>query len=257
MVERDSTHARPGMAPTSDLLLARGHRGGALVERAQPSRAPRVPASLAGPTAATPKRKASGPPEVAGGSDGRAESHKMPTLGSKQRAKRKQRQIAEGKLVLGGGAPVAVAQECSICGTGFPSKTKLFKHLHTGAFGGEACMARVVADLAADGVAPPKPTARFALCVGYIADRYTGLGAEFQGHFWQADGLHGEVERLVWAAAAAANGAEPEDLRTGGRASGTNGQQEEGGNKLSRMSRVRSLDPSGAPASVATSMSAC
>jgi|EP01043_Picozoa_sp_COSAG02_P011142 hypothetical protein len=59
------------------------------------------------------------------------------------------------------GEAAAAGHSCAHCGTVFPSRTKLFKHLRGDGPGGEDCMAK-----ARDaGMAVPKRTIRAPACV--------------------------------------------------------------------------------------------
>ena len=134
----------------------------------------------------------------------------MPSIGAKQRQQKREKEIAgrtkeqqeaaDEEVKRKQGAGVA----CVHCGRKFPSRNKMFKHLQHGKDGGEACMAKA----REDGMPAVKETERCALLLGYAGDPYAGLGAEYQGHMWQADGIHGEAERLLWEAVHAADGRE-------------------------------------------------
>ena len=58
----------------------------------------------------------------------------------------------------------------------------------------------------AEGMPTVQPTERAALLIGFAGEKYAGAGAEYQGHCWQSDGVHGEVEQQLWQAAAAVDG---------------------------------------------------
>ena len=131
----------------------------------------------------------------------------MPSLGSKQRAQRREEkrqsrtpeELARDQAEEARKQGVGVA--CEYCARRFPSRNKMFKHLQ-GQDGGEDCMVK-----ARDaGMAIAKKTERVALLLVYAGERYTGAGASYQGHHWQSDGIHGEVEQQLWNAVHAVDG---------------------------------------------------
>ena len=127
----------------------------------------------------------------------------MPSLGSKQRAQRVARQREEHGVGPQQTSSVPVPASCEYCGRTFVSRSKMFKHVRAGAEDGAACMA----EAAAEGTIFPTTTERVALLVGYFGEGYAGPGAEYQGHGWQSNGVHGELERVLWEAVATADGA--------------------------------------------------
>jgi tRNA U38,U39,U40 pseudouridine synthase TruA len=126
----------------------------------------------------------------------------MPSIGSKQRARRKEEMLQKRtpEQIAADAAEDArkkgVGVACVHCGRLFPSRNKMFKHLQQGMDGGEACMLKA----RDDGMPVAKQTERVAVLLAYAGEKYAGAGSSYQGHHWQSDGIHGEVERLLWEA---------------------------------------------------------
>eukprot|EP01050_Picozoa_sp_SAG11_P029837 SAG11_NODE_8562_length_1000_cov_1.538291_1_plen_117_part_01 len=95
------------------------------------------------------------------------------------------------------GAQQAAGHACVHCGQAFASRNRMFRHLKIGADGGADCMRKASLLGAASAV---RESQRVALLVGYEGERYAGAGAEYQGHGWQSDGIHGELDGLLCAA---------------------------------------------------------
>ena len=124
----------------------------------------------------------------------------MPTIGSKQRKKRKERvALASGQAprtnewsATSGPTP-AKGVSCQYCNQSFSSRNKMFKHLQ-GGLGGQECMRKAVAE----GMPAVLQTERVVLLLGYVGDAYCGIGAQYQGHGWQSDGIHGPLEQVQY-----------------------------------------------------------